>query len=80
METKLSKVKAAMDAGNWQEAIRLAAKFPQLGDHRGAILDAQMAYSNPRFLLQLKKDPEAVKAAGKAALLARYPDKEAPEA
>lgn len=71
-KTKLSIVRDHMAAGQWQEAIRLAAKFPRLGEHRGAILDAHMAYTNPRFAAQLKKDVEAMKAAGIEALLDKY--------
>lgn len=71
-KTKLSIVRDHMAAGQWQEAIRLAAKFPRLGEHRNAILDAHMAYTNPRFATQLKKDVEAMKAAGIKALLDKY--------
>lgn len=71
-QTKLSAVRCAMQAGDWQRAIALAARFPQLGEHRGAILDAHGAYTNPRFALQLGKDLDALKAAGAAALLAKY--------
>lgn len=72
METKLSHVRAAMDAGDWQRAIALAARFRDLGPQRAAILDAHGAYTNPRFCAQLRKDPEALKAAGRAALIERY--------
>jgi hypothetical protein len=72
METKLSVVKKQMALNNWQEAIRLAAKFPQLGKHRSAILDANLAYTNPRFMMQIKKDLNALKNDGKLALLEKY--------
>jgi hypothetical protein len=71
-QTKLSAVRAAMAAGDWQRAIALAARFPQLGPQRAAILDAHGAYTNPRFALQLGKDLDALKAAGIAALRAKY--------
>ena len=71
-QTKLSKLKEALAAGDLQTAISIAAKFPDLGAERGAILDAHTAFTNPRFLQQLKKDPEAMKAAGAAALQSRY--------
>lgn len=61
-----------MEAGAWQEAIRLAARFPRLDVHRNAILDAHTAYTNPRFIAQIGKDIEAMKEQGKAALLARF--------
>lgn len=72
MKTKLSVVREYMVAGQWQEAIRIAARFPRLDHHRDAILDAHGAYTNPRFLVQIGKNLDAVKAAGQAALLARF--------
>lgn len=70
--TKLSAVLLAMELGEWQQAFRICARFPDLGKQRAAILDAHMAYTNPRFLRQLGKDPEAVIEAGKLALRDRY--------
>ena len=70
--TKLSHLKAAMRAGDWQLALRIAARFPELGEHAAAIVRGHEAYTNPRFYLQLGKDPVALKEAGKRALIARY--------
>jgi len=61
-----------MNEGNWEEAISLAAKFPRLGTHRGEILDAHMAYTNPRFAKQIGKDIDAMKEAGMSALIVRF--------
>ncbi len=72
METKLSKLKAAAAAGDWPGAIRIAARFPQLGEERGAILGAHQAIIRPEFCRQIGKDPEAEIEAGIAALHARY--------
>ena len=72
MESKLSALQAAMQSDNWQLAIRLAARFPRLGEHRNAILDAHGAYTNPRFAAQLGRDIEALKTLGRDALVARY--------
>lgn len=72
MKTKLSILREHMAAGRWRDAIRLAAKFPQLGEQRGAILDAQLAYTNPEFARGIRKDPDQLIAAGIAALQARY--------
>lgn len=72
MRTKLSIVQEHMASGHWKNAIRIAARFPQLGDHRGAILDAHMAYTNPRFLTQIGKDIQAAKDAGIAAMEQRF--------
>jgi len=70
--SKASIVREHMEAGEWAEAIRLAASFGRLDRHRVAILDARSAYTNPRFVAQLGKDIEALKEIGKAALLERF--------
>lgn len=70
--SKVNQLRAAAAAGDWQKAIRIAARFPVLGDIRGKVLDAHMAYTNPRFAVQLGKDIEAMKAAGIAALTQTY--------
>lgn len=72
MQSKLSIVQAHIAAERWREAIRVAARFPDLGAERGAILDAHMAFTNPRFCLGIRKDPEALIEAGKRALAAKY--------
>lgn len=70
--SKITQLKAAMQAGNWELALRVAARFPRLGTHTAAIRRGHEAYTNPRFYQQLGKDLEALKAAGKRALIARY--------
>lgn len=70
--TKLDGVRAAMIAGDWPRALSLAARFPDLGPHRAAILDGHTACQNPRFCRQIGKEPEALVQAGTAALTARY--------
>jgi hypothetical protein len=70
--TKLSQLKAAMQAGNWRLALRIAARFQELGEHAAAIRRGHEAYTNPRFYLQLGRDLQALKEAGKRALIARY--------
>lgn len=72
-QSKAARLREMMRAGQWEAAIRLAASFGRLDGHRGAILDARTAYTNPRFLAQIGRDVEAVKQAGHAALLERYP-------
>lgn len=71
-QSKASQIREHMAAGRWAEAIRIAAAFSQLDKHRTAILDARTAYTNPRWLAQLGKDPETAKAAGHAALRERF--------
>jgi hypothetical protein len=70
--TKTSVIKAHMAAGDWRAAIRHAARLPRLDVHRAAILDAHMAYTNPRFVLQIGKDVCGLIEAGRAALIARF--------
>ena len=72
MQTKLSKLKAAAAIGDWAGALRIAAKFPQLGEHKAEIVRAHECLVNPQFYRQLGRDPEACVAAGIAALRLRY--------
>lgn len=72
METKLSKLITAAQAGDWAGALRIAARFPQLGEHKRAIVTAHECLVNPRFYVQLGMDPAAAVEAGKVALRARY--------
>lgn len=72
METKLQTLKNAASAGDWQKAISIAARFPRLGAHRNAVLDAHSAYTNPRFMAQIGRDVDACIEAGKLALIAAY--------
>ena len=70
--TKLEQIKTAYQAGNFEQAIRIAAKFPDLGAQRNAILDAHLAITNPRWMLGLGKDIEQSIDAGIQALALRY--------
>lgn len=72
METKLSKVKAAMALGDWEQALKLAAKFPILGAHKLAITKAADAIKHPRFYQQTGRDIPALIEAGKTALIEKY--------
>ena len=72
METKLSKLLAHAKKGEWQEALRIAARFPQLGDQKAAILRAHEAYGNAAFYRQIGRNPDALIADGIAALKTRY--------
>lgn len=72
METKLSKLKKLMAYGDHRAALRLAAGWPRLGDHKEAITRGWAALSNPGFYRELGRDPEALVAAGLAAIRERY--------
>lgn len=70
--TKTTIIKAHMKAGEWRKAISIASKLPRLDKHRVPILDAQGAYTNARFYVQIGKDPETLIANGRAALIERF--------
>lgn len=72
METKISKLRAAAASGDWTLALRIAVRFPDLGDHSAAIVRAHEAGHNPRFYRSLGKDPAALIEAGIIALKDRY--------
>lgn len=72
METKLSKLKAAFASGDFIGALRIAARFPQLGAEKVAIQTAWAAHQNPDFYREIGKDPEALLSAGIEAIRARY--------
>lgn len=70
--SKLSMLKDAAARDDWRTAVAIAARFPRLGVHRAAVLDAHTAFTNPRFIAQIGRDPQACIAAGKSALIAAY--------
>jgi Flp pilus assembly protein TadD len=70
--TKTDIIKQHMRAGDLREAIRVAARLQRLDKHRNAILDAQGAYTNPRFYIQIGKAPDALIEAGRLALVDRF--------
>jgi hypothetical protein len=72
MQTKLSQVKAAYEAGNFAKAIQIAAKFHDLGKERAAILDAHLAITNPRWASQINPNIAQTIDAGIKALAVRY--------
>ena len=72
MVTKLSQLMAMIETGDWLAAIKFAAKFPVLGKERDDILRAKDAILNPDFYRQIKKDPDSLIEAGKAALVRKY--------
>ena len=69
---KVDALLAAMAAGHWPKAIKMAARWPKLGEQREAIKAASAALLSPDFYRGLGQDPEAMIAAGIEALKARY--------
>lgn len=72
MQTKIDQIREAAARDDWRAAVAIAARFPRLGAIRGAVLDAHTAYTNPRFLAQIGRSPEACIEAGRSALIAAY--------
>ena len=73
MGTKLAKLRRAMEEGDWGRAIRGAAKFPRLGQHKEAITRGASVLLRPDFYRQLGQDPEVLVDAAKVALCERFP-------
>ena len=72
MQTKASRLKDFMLAGEWDKALSLAAKFPKLGEHKDAIVKGHEANVHASFYSQLGKDPAKLRMAGIEALQQRY--------
>lgn len=71
-DTKLAKIRHAMRDENWDEALRLAARFQRLGEQAEAIKRAANAITNPAFYEGLGYNLAKVKDDGIAALKERY--------
>ncbi len=70
--TKIGLLRAAWAAGDRPGALKIAARFPDLGEHADAIRRAQEAALRPSMYRQMKRDPEAIINAGYEAIAARY--------
>ena len=73
MTKKIDVLLGMMRSGRWEAAIKYAARFPRLGEHRDAILTASSALLSPGMYRDMGRDTEAIAAAGRTALMARYP-------
>ena len=72
MIRKIDQLRALMHDGEWTKAIKFAARFPRLGEHRNAILSASSALLSPRLYRSMGKDPEVLISSGIMALKERY--------
>ena len=70
--SKISLLRSAAAKGDWRAALRIASRFPQLGDDRAVILAGWEAIARPGFQRQLGRDPEALLGEAVAALKRRY--------
>jgi len=74
--TKTQRLREFIAAGDWPRALSLANTFRHLGPHRDTIRLAHECRVHPRFYRGLGRDPEAVTAAGIAALQQLYPERQ----
>lgn len=72
MKTAIQKLRELWEAGEYRKALKLAASWPRLNEHAGAIHQGWAAASNPCFYRQLGKNPTALYVAGLRALADRY--------
>ncbi len=70
--TKLSILLGLMAEDKWSDALRMASKFGRLGDEKADITRAAEALARPEFYRAIKKDPDALIAAGIVALKTKY--------
>ena len=73
MERKVDKLYKLMEEQEWHKAIKLAAKWPQLGPQKEAIQRAASVLLNPTMYTQMGYDPDQCLAEAIEALLIRYP-------
>ncbi len=69
MRAKLTILREYMAAEDWHAALKLAASWP---DATREVRCGWESMARPDFQRQLKRDPEALKAAGIEALKARF--------
>lgn len=69
---KIDVLRGYMAAERWKDALRLANTFGQLGAEKVAITKGWAALTRPEFYRSIGKDPDALVAAGIAALKRRY--------
>lgn len=72
LPTAINKLREHWAADNYMKALRLAASWPRLGDHKDAIQKGWAAASNPNFYMELGYDPGQLYAAGLRAVAERY--------
>ena len=68
MTTALEKLRKHMGDGDWRRALKLAAGWRFLGEHRDAIQRGWAAMSNPNIYREMGQDPDCLVAAGIKAL------------
>ena len=72
MESKLSKVRALVAAGDEVAALRIVARFPRLGAEKQVITRGWNAHQNSEFYRTLGFDPAELVRGAIAAIRAKY--------
>lgn len=72
MISKQQQILNALEEGDDREALRIAASFPHLGEHKEAITRGWAACTRAEFYRQIGQDPVELIALGVAAVRARY--------
>ena len=69
---KLEKLLELMKNNEWQKALALARRFPNLGKEKDAIILGHESSVHRNMYIQLKKDPDLLFRDGVNALLDRF--------
>lgn len=72
LKTALQKLKDLWAAGHHRQALKLAAGWPSLGQHKTEIQRGWAAASNPAFYKQIGENPDELYTAGLHAVAERY--------
>lgn len=70
--TAIGKLREHWAARNYHKALRLAASWPRLGEHKDAIQQGWAAVQNPDFYFELGKNPSELVGVGLRAVAERY--------
>ena len=68
----LEKLRALWAAGKCLQALKLAAGWARLGEHKNRIERGWSAAANPEFYREIGRDPDAMVADGLMAIRERY--------
>lgn len=69
---KIDRIRALIQQQDWNAALRIAARFPRLGNERKAITRAASALLSPAFYDSIGVDVDDVLRQGKEALVKKY--------
>jgi hypothetical protein len=71
---RYARLRTALRAGDWANALKLASGLPQAGDQRKVIARAWEAHVRPELYRQMGQDPAGLIDAGIAAMHDRFPE------